>query len=63
MTNGERIKRMTYEDIAKFILNETNRVFQCNHCSYTGMICDKRMKCKKHIIEWLEQECEENDET
>lgn len=56
MTNGERIKRMTYSDIADFILNETSRVFQCTHCSYRDKICDKRMNCKKHIIEWLEQE-------
>lgn len=56
MQNGERIKRMTYDDIAEFILKETERKFQCTHCSYNDKVCDKRMNCKKHIIEWLEQE-------
>lgn len=56
MQNGERIKRMTYDDIAEFILKETERKFQCTHCSYKDKVCDKRMNCKKHIIEWLEQE-------
>ena len=59
-TNADRIRKMTDEELAEFILNETNRVFQCNHCSYTGRICDKRMKCKKQIIEWLKQEVSED---
>ena len=63
ITNFERIKRMTIDEMAYYLVERWN----CPDCSeherlsdnplLKGQICD--MQCKKHCKEWLESEVEE----
>ena len=60
MTNYERIKAMSIEEMAEFIDYCENVPCQC--CNYTGNLCgeviDAEM-CKNEISEWLNSEVEE----
>lgn len=58
MTNADRIRSMTDEQLAKFIIEE---IWNCNECpsgqenmdNPFGGRCDE--KCAKHCLEWLKQ--------
>lgn len=63
MTNGDRIRQMTDDEIAEFLNDVTD-------CCSDGYICEKcplnsvGKHCNIFTFEkWLKQECEENDET
>lgn len=60
MTNYDRIKSMSVEEMAAFINHCENVPCQC--CNYKGNLCgdgtDTEM-CKNEISEWLNSEVEE----
>ena len=60
MTNFERIKGMSVEELAEFLDNVTSlgldylvgvRGFPCDYCM-------EKCKCESCIKEWLESECD-----
>lgn len=56
MTNFERIKNMTVEEMAEFIAYYLG----CNNCIYDQSICpDDKNACLKGTQKWLESEAEE----
>lgn len=60
MTNFEKIKKMTKEEIAKSIEN-----MGCKKCERIIGKCtaDDDKSCEETISEWLESECEEDEES
>lgn len=56
MTNGERIRSMTDEELAKMYDDFSGFVYDCNCCpsSLSLLNCDN--KCKEHCVEWLRKE-------
>lgn len=56
MTNADRIRQMTDEELAEWLDNEAG----CNMCRKHPTQCD--VDCYSGYLEWLKQECEENDE-
>ena len=59
-SNADRIRQMTDEELSEMLLLSTC-YFGCNKCKYHGKC--KGKSCTEAAMEWLEQECEENDET
>lgn len=67
MTNYEKIKAMSVEEMAEFMFDEnTNNYNYCNFCKeykYYAPHCssnDFEKDCKKARMEWLEREVEED---
>ena len=60
MTNFEKIKAMSVEEMANFILT-VNKITDCDTCIAYG-ICSMKygVSCRKHMTEWLESEVEED---
>lgn len=61
MTNFERIKQMTVDELAKFIATDLDGTcFCCNYSGHTDKCGDEYNEevCKKGIMEWLESEVE-----
>lgn len=58
MTNGDRIKSMSNEELAKFVYENST----CNLCIYKFSPC-RGKKCEEGLLKWLEQEaiCENLD--
>ena len=53
MTNFERIKAMTVEEMAEFFGE-----VECYECPFAGIVCETFSDdCAKHFIKWLESEC------
>lgn len=50
MTNADRIRAMTDEELAELL-----RDYQCNTCDFNGF-CGETDKCKEEIFEWLQSE-------
>lgn len=61
MTNYDRIKQMSIEEMANFINNDCNGVCGCCVFRANTRCYEDEDKCKLGIKEWLEQEVEEND--
>lgn len=63
ITNGDRIRNMTDEELAK-LLNDVDTNI-CNFCTaqYTNTYyyCEEE-SCEKCVLAWLKQEVPENDE-
>ena len=59
MTNADKIRQMTDEEIANAILRLDDNRLICEHCSKRYVICDNRKQCREHIIEWLKQEVDD----
>ncbi len=60
MTNYERIKGMSVEEMAKFINHCENAPCKC--CNYKGSLCGggtNTEMCKNEISKWLNSEVEE----
>lgn len=58
MTNADRIRSMSDEELSEFI----NALTVCDCCSYDG-ICseyDNILKCRKGVLEWLQKPVEVN---
>ena len=67
MTNFERIKQMSIEDIANKILSCISSD-PCDYCQYRDSSNCKGYHCRHLsdediIIEWLESEVDNNDQT
>lgn len=58
MTNGDIIRDMTDFEIANEILTIPDKTYACEHCSRRYAICYKNVNCRKHILEWLKQEAQ-----
>lgn len=56
MTNFERIKAMSIDELAE-VLNDTISVFSCDDCSNKNNACTSE-NCLPFIKEWLEREVE-----
>ena len=54
MTNGDRIRAMTNEELVG--------ILYCNQCIYRGMPECEQTDCEYGILAWLKQEVQENDE-
>jgi hypothetical protein len=52
LTNADRIRTMTDEELA-----ETFRDFKCNACDWNGF-CEEEEQCKAQAHKWLKQECD-----
>lgn len=66
MTNFEKIKQMSVEDMAEMLLDESEKHFTyCNHCSHQSFYAphctssNLRIDCVYAIKKWLESEAEE----
>ena len=55
LTNADRIRSMTDEELAE-LLRDT----QCNSCAWQGNDCDYAEECKAEKLEMLKQECDDN---
>lgn len=60
MTNFEKIKKMTVEDVAKIITN-----MGCTKCERIIGKCkaDDDKDCEETVSEWLESECEADEDS
>lgn len=54
-SNGDRIRQMTDEEIAKIMRS-------CNFCAYLAKGCHHNGTCTQGFLEWLKQEVEKDDE-
>lgn len=56
MTNADRIRSMTDEELSEFI----NALTVCDCCSYNGICSEYNNipKCRKGVLEWLQQPTE-----
>ena len=68
MTNFERIKNMTVEEMAEMIFNDANNgYYYCNYCSYQSFYAphctavEIAQSCKKAIAKWLESEVQDDE--
>lgn len=59
MTNYEKIKSMSVEEMARFIGN-TPSINSCEFCFYGGDDCFN-IRCSYGVKKWLEQEADDND--
>ena len=57
MTNFERIKAMSIEQLAEMLDGE------CEFCAYNGIHCvsNREMRCDEGCLKWLKNNCEEDD--
>lgn len=55
MTNGDRIRQMTDEDLADWL---TDGHDICDMCQFGT--CRPDYECEKGVLEWLKQEVKEN---
>ena len=60
MTNYERIKSMSVEEMAEFIEKMTEHLEICTRCPAYKM-CDTHIKCGENIKQWLLQEVSEDE--
>lgn len=58
MTNGDRIRQMTDEELADNLLLSHN-MFTCRVCPY--ITCCKGKTCTDGANEWLRQEAKDDD--
>ena len=66
MTNYDRIKSMSVEEMAEMLYDESeNHYTYCDNCQYQSFYAphcssnDIESDCKKAVIKWLESESEE----
>lgn len=66
MTNFEKIKQMSVENMAEMLLDESEKHFTyCNHCSHQSFYVphctssNLRIDCIHAVKKWLESEVEE----
>ena len=58
MTNGDKIRQMTDEELTEWLAERGD----CKTCAWYGKDCAKRGSCKRGIAEWLRKEANEDDE-
>lgn len=58
MTNGDRIRSMTDEEMAKAIYTYCS--FDCYDCGASYICSTKNLGCEGSIAYWLKQEVDEN---
>ena len=57
MTNGDKIRQMSDEEIAKYLCN-----FACIHCpasNFCDLTIGNTKSCKKVVLNWLKQEAKD----
>ncbi len=54
-TNRDKINKMTNEELANILKTP----YKC--CIYRCSFCDRKYKCKDGITQWLNRECEDNN--
>ncbi len=60
MTNYERIKNMSIEEMADYF----NEIFDCRNCPNDMFLCEGNgYVCTKYIKRWLESEAKQNAES
>lgn len=60
MTNYEKIKSMSVEEMAEF-MRRINHIYACDECvAYGSCPMTYGVSCKRFIAEWLESEAEED---
>ena len=58
MTNYERIKSMSIDEMADYF----NEIFDCCNCPNDMFLCESNGNvCTKYIKHWLESEVKENE--
>lgn len=56
MTNADRIRSMTDEELAK-LMDESTEYFNCDECEFRRLDdCGTSLLCQRHILKWLKQE-------
>lgn len=56
MTNADRIRSMTDEELAK-LMDEATDYFNCDECEFRHLDdCGTSLLCQRHILKWLKQE-------
>ena len=55
LTNADRIRQMTDEELAKFMRS-------CTFCAYLDKGCQHNGTCTQGFLEWLKQEVKNDDE-
>lgn len=68
MTNFEKIKQMSVENMAEMLLDESKKHFTyCNHCSHQSFYAphctssNLRIDCIHAVKKFLESEADSND--
>ena len=62
MTNADRIRQMTDDELAAFIDIYNIEDICKTRCAVGNYYdCMSSEHCKKHILEWLKQECKDAD--
>ena len=59
MTNYEKIKAMSIDEMAELLYDTTFNDFVCNSCKAPNYCNGGIDECKEGIKQWLEQESEE----
>ncbi len=54
MTNGERIRKMSDEELAEFLDDYDD----CEHCTAREETCNNGIFCYEGVLDWLKQEAE-----
>lgn len=59
MTNYEKIKAMSVEKMAEFLMR-VNHIYACDECvAYRSCPMTYGVSCRKFVAKWLEKEVEE----
>lgn len=53
MTNGDRVRQFTDEELARFLCNRTQR---CEYCNALKLCTERGKGYENGIAKWLEQE-------
>ena len=61
MTNFERIKAMTVDEMATFLEGITNPHCECSYCFVREICFEVDGGCETVFAKWLESEVQEND--
>ena len=62
MTNADKIRAMTDEELADYIHGVSEATKPCVRCSEECDFCEHwGEECKKRILKWLHEEVEERD--
>ena len=63
ISNADRIRLMSDEELA-ILMDEATDYFNCDECEFRHLDdCGTSLLCQRHILKWLKQEVDENEET
>lgn len=61
MTNYERIKAMTVDEMAEMFEEIFSYLKSCGHCPAFGICMDTENVCIESVEKWLEREVQEDE--